>query len=83
MGSGQFASSGTELGARPRLMAITGFPGLGPLTSHSWRRRQDWKGQGAVPWTQEQGECGQALFSLPSGARGCRGCGSHTSPAVR
>ena len=80
MGSGQFASSGIELGARPPLMTLTEFPGLGPLTSHSWRRRQDWKGQGAAYWTQEQGECGQALISLPSEARGC---GSHTSPAVR
>ena len=80
MGSGRFASSGTELGAGPALMAITGFPGLGPLTSHSQRRRQDWEGQGAASWTQEQGECGQALFSLPSGARGY---GSHTGLAVR
>ena len=69
MGSGRFASSGTELGAGPALMAITGFPGLGPLTSHSWRRDRT-----------GQGECGQALFSLPSGARGY---GSHTGLAVR
>ena len=69
MGSGQFASRGTELGARPLLMAVTGFPGLGPLTSHSWRGDRT-----------GQEECGQTLFSLPSGARGC---GSHTGLAVR